>query len=133
MTLKDKLIGLWVVALWALAHVGPGVWLALDTPGTKGMLLWTMVVGEAVLTAGLLLGWRLFRYLALAQMVVHVLVFSTVAWVFVFVAFAYGLHGNELPILGAVGLYVAFMAWAFFYMNSPGVRDHFATALNPRP
>ena len=127
--LKDQLIGLWIVALWAIAHVIPGVLLAADTGGTKGVLLWLLIAGEIVLAAGLVMGWRVFRYLALAQLVVHVLVFSTIAWAFLFVAFAWGLHGNEVPILATVGVYVLFTAWAFFYLFSPRVDDFFGPSL----
>jgi hypothetical protein len=127
--LKGQPIGLWIVALWAIAHVVPGVVLAADTGGTKAVLLWLLIVGEIVLAGGLVMGWRLFRYLAVAQLVVHVLIFSTIGWAFTFVAFAWGLHGNEVPILAAVGVYVLFTAWAFIYLFSPSVEDHFAATL----
>jgi hypothetical protein len=127
--LKDQPIGLWIVALWAIAHVIPGVLLAADTGGVKGILLWILIAGEALLAAGLVMGWRFFRYLAVAQLVAHVLVFSLIGWAFLFVAFAWGLHGNEVPILAAVGVYVLFTGWAFMYLFSPGVDDHFALML----
>ena len=68
----------------------------------------------------------MFRYLALAQLSVHALLFSLVAWAFLFVAFAWGLHGNEVPILATVGVYVLFTGWAFVYLFHPGVQDHFS-------
>jgi len=130
MVLKDKLIGIWILALWSAAHIVPGVLLATDTNGTKSVLLWLMIACEIALAAGLVLGWRLFRYLALAQLIVHVLVFSTAGWAFLFVAFAWGLHGTEVPILATVGAYVLFAAWAFVYLFDPSVRDHFARVWN---
>ena len=132
MVLKDKLIGIWVLALWCAAHVVPAVLLATDTSGTKSLLLWLMIAGEIALAAGLVLGWRVFRYLAMVQVVMHALVFSLVGWAFVFVAFAWGLHGNEVPILATLGAYVLFTGWAFIYLFNPGVQDHFAKLWNPR-
>ena len=129
MTIKNQLVGIWLVALWSLAHVVPGVVLATDTGGTKGLLLWLLILGEIVLATGLVMGWKVFRYLALAQLCVHALLFSLVAWAFLFVAFAWGLHGNEVPILAAVSIYVLFIGWAFIYLFSPGVDDHFARQL----
>jgi hypothetical protein len=126
MALKDMFIGIWIVALWSIAHVVPAVWLAADTTGAKSVLLWIMIGGEVVLAAGLILGWRACRYLAMAQAIAHALVFSTVGWAFVFVAFAWGLHGNEVPILAGVGVYVLFIAWAFVYLFQPGVQDYFS-------
>jgi hypothetical protein len=105
--------------------------LAADTGGTKGLLLWLLAAAEILLAAGLVMGWRLFRYLAMAQLCVHALLFSLVAWAFLFVAFAWGLHGNEVPILCAVCVYVLFIAWAFVYMFSPNVGEHFARQLAP--
>jgi len=132
MVLKDKLIGIWILALWSAAHVVPAVMLATDTTGAKSVLLWLMVAGELALAAGLVMGWRVFRYLAMAQVVMHALVFSLVGWAFVFVAFAWGLHGNEVPILATLGAYVLFTGWAFIYLFNPGVQDHFAKLWNPR-
>ena len=130
MVLKDKLIGIWILALWSVAHIVPAVLLATDTNGAKSVLLWLMIACEIALAAGLVLGWRVFRYLALAQLIAHVLVFSTIGWAFLFVAFAWGLHGNEVPILATVGAYVLFTAWAFVYLFNPSVQDHFARVWN---
>ena len=130
--LKDQLIGIWVLALWCAAHVVPVALLAADTNGTKGLLLWLAIAGELALAAGLIMGWRLFRYLAMAQVVAHTLAFSLVAWAFLFVALAWGLHGAEVPILATVSGYVLFTGWAFIYLFNPGVQDHFARTLNRR-
>jgi hypothetical protein len=132
MALKDILIGIWILALWSVAHVVPAVLLAADTTGAKSVLLWSMIAGEVVLAAGLILGWRACRYLALAQVIAHALVFATVGWAFVFVAFAWGLHGNEVPILAGVGAYVLFTGWAFVYLFHPGVQDYFSRQLTAR-
>jgi hypothetical protein len=132
MVLKDTLIGIWILALWTVAHVVPAGLLAADTAGVKGVLLWLMIAAEIALAAGLIIGWRASRYLALAQVVVHTLVVSTIGWAFVFVAFAWGLHGNEVPILATVGVYVMFTGWAFVYLFHPGVQDHFSKLSNAR-
>jgi hypothetical protein len=132
MVLKDTLIGIWILALWSAAHIVPAGMLAADTAGTKGILLWLIVVGELALAAGLVLGWRVVRYLTMGQVFAHVLICSLVGWVFVFVGFAWGLHGNEVPILATIAVYVMFTGWAFVYLFHPGVEDHFAKVLNPR-
>jgi hypothetical protein len=129
MTIRSQLAGIWVVAIWALAHVIPGVVLAADTGGSKGLLLWLLVAAEILLAAGLVMGWRFFRYLVMAQLCVHALLFSLIAWAFLFVAFAWGLHGNEVAILSAVTVYVLFISWGFVYMFSPSVDEYFARQL----
>jgi len=130
--LKDMLFGIWTLALWSIAQIVPVIMLAADTSGTKSLLLWAMVAAELALAAGLVMGWGLFRYLALAQLLAHALIVSTAGWAFTFVAFAWGLHGNEVSILAAVAAYVLFTGWAFLYLCHPGVRDHFSKVLNAR-
>jgi hypothetical protein len=126
MALKDKRIGLWILALWSAAHIVPAVLIAADTTGPKSTLLWLLIGAEVALTTGLFMRWRAARYLLAAQIGLHVLVLSLVGWAFVFVAFAWGLHGNEVPILSGIGVYLAFVCWGFIYLFHPDVQDHFA-------
>ena len=128
MVLKDKRIGLWILALWSAAHIAPAVLIAADTTGAKSTLLWLLIGAEVALTAGLFLRWRAARYVLAAQIGLHVLVLSLVGWAFVFVAFAWGLHGNEVPILSGIGVYLVFVCWGFMYLFHPDVEDHFARA-----
>ncbi len=126
MDLSDKHIGIWILALWSAAHIVPAALVAIDTSGPKSLILWALIGAELVLAAGLLLRWRAARYLVAAQACLHVLVLSLVAWAFVFVAFAWGLHGIEGAILGGVAAYLVFVCWGFIYLFHPDVHDHFA-------
>jgi hypothetical protein len=126
LSLKDKYIGLWILAVWSAAHIVPAAFVATDTVGPKSTLLWLLIGAEVALTAGLFLRWRAARYQLAAQICFHVLLLSLVGWAFVFVAFAWGLHGSEIPILCGIGVYLSFVCWGFMYLFHPDVADHFA-------
>jgi len=124
MLLKERPVGIWILALWAVAHTALGALVAADVGGAKGVLAWLCVALEAIVAAGLLIPWRIARYLLIVQLAATVFVLAVPAWAFAFVAAAWGLHPTDAPVV------VVILCWAFVYLFHPGVRDYFAGLVN---
>jgi hypothetical protein len=125
MTIKGRPLGIWILALWSVAHTIPAILVSADASGMKSLIIWLVVVVELAIAGGLLIRWRPARYFLIAQVAAHVFVSALVAWAFVFVAFAWGLHASEAPLVAAPAGYLLFACWAFMYLLYPEVRDFF--------
>jgi hypothetical protein len=126
MTIKGKPIGIWILALWSLAHTIPAILVSADASGMKSLIIWGVVVAELTLAGGLLVPWRPARYVLVAQVACHVFVAALVVWAFVFVAFAWGLHASDAPIVATASAYLLLACAAFTYLFSPEVEEYFA-------
>jgi hypothetical protein len=125
MEIKGRPLGIWILALWSVAHTIPAILVSADASGMKSLIIWLVVVVELAIAGGLLIRWRPARYLLIAQVAAHVFVSALVAWAFVFVEFAWGLHASEAPLVGLAAGYLLFACWAFMYLFHPAVRDYF--------
>jgi len=101
------------------------MFVAVDASGTKGLVAWVVIIGEAALATGLIMGWRLARYLVIAQITVHVFVFALFACTSMFISIAWGLHGVELAIVLSIVGYLLLVCWAFLYLFRPRVKEFF--------
>jgi hypothetical protein len=126
MMIKGKPIGVWILALWSLAHTIPAILISADASGMKSLIIWVVVVAELTLAGGLLVPWRPARYALVAQVACHVFVSGLVVWAFEFVAFAWGLHASDAPIVASASAYLLLACSAFLYLFSPGVEEYFA-------
>jgi hypothetical protein len=126
---RGRPLGIWILALWSTAHAIAAMLAAPDASGTKGLVIWAVIVGEVALAFGLLKGWRPARYLLIAQVSAHVLVFGLFFWIAVFIAFAWGLRGGEPAIVLSIVAYLIFVCWAFMYLFHPDVEEFFASRL----
>ena len=125
MLIKGRPVGVWILAFWSAAHAIPALFVAVDGAGTKGLLAWAVIIGEAALASGLIMRWRLARYLLIAQVTVHVFVFALLACGSMFIAIAWGLHGIELAVVLLIVAYLLFVCWAFIYLFHPEVDEFF--------
>jgi hypothetical protein len=125
MAIKGKPVGIWILAFWAAAHTIPAVLISADASGLKSLIIGVAVVAELAIAGGLLIRWRPARYLIIAQVALHVFVCALAVWAFVFVAFAWGTHGSDVPIIASITAYLLFACWAFMYLFHPGVEDYF--------
>ncbi len=126
MVIKGRPVGVWILALWSLAHTIPAISVSADASGMKSFIIWVVVVAELTVAGGLLIPWRPARYVLIAQVTLHVFVSALVVWSFVFVGFAWGLHTSDAPIVASATGYLLFACWAFMYLFHPGVQDYFA-------
>jgi hypothetical protein len=125
MLIKERPVGIWILAFWSAAHAIPAMFVAIDASGSKAVIAWAVIIGEVALATGLIMGWRLARYFLIAQVTVHVFVFALFAWATLFVAIAWGLHGVELAIVLSTAGYLLLVCWAFMYLFHPGVKEFF--------
>jgi len=132
MTIKGKPVGIWILALWSVAHTIPAILVSADASGVKSLIIWIVVVVELTIAGGLLIPWRPARYALMAQIIGHVFVAALVVWAFVFVAFAWGLHASDAPIVATASGYLVLVCAAFMYLFYPTVHDYFAGMVNSR-
>jgi hypothetical protein len=125
MLFRGRPVGIWILALWSTAHAIAAMLAAPDASGTKGLVIWAVIGGEVALAIGLLKGWRPARYLLIAQVSGHVLVFGLFFWIGVFIAFAWGLRGGEPAIVLSIVAYLLLVCWAFMYLFHPEVEEFF--------
>lgn len=130
MLVRGRPLGIVLLAVWCAAHTVPLSLLALDAGGAKAFLTWGLVICALLVAAGLVIRWRVARYLAVLQVAVHVFLFAVAAWAFLFVALAWGLHASEVPVLGFILVYLVFTFWAFMYLFYPDVADYFEESRN---
>jgi len=133
MLIKGRPVGIWILALWSAAHTIPGGLVAADIGAAKSLLAWFFVAAEAAVAVGLVMPWRIARYLVIVQLGVNVFVFALLAWAFVFVAIAWGLHVSEVPIVVTIAGYLLFVCWGFMYLFHPELQDYFASFANEPP
>jgi hypothetical protein len=126
MLIKGKPVGIWILAIWAVAHTIPAILVSADASGVKSLLVGAVVVVELAIAGGLLIHWRPARYALIAQVMLHVFVAALVVWAFVFVAFAWGLHATDAPIVVSASVYLLFACWAFLYLFHPEIAEYFA-------
>jgi hypothetical protein len=125
MLINGRPLGILLLGLWCAAHTIPLSLLALDASGAKAFLAWVLVIGALLVAIGLLIGWRIARYLAVLGVGVHVFLFAVAGWAFLFVALAWGLHASEAPVVGFILAYLLFTFWAFMYLFHPDVAHSF--------
>ena len=125
MLIKGRPVGIWILAIWAVAHTVPALLVSADASGVKSLLVGVAVVVELAIAGGLLIHWRPARYVLIAQVVLHVFVAALVVWAFVFVAFAWGLHATDAPIVASATAYLLFACWAFMYLFHPEIEEYF--------
>jgi hypothetical protein len=130
MVIKGKPAGIWILALWSLAHTIPAILVSADASGMKSFIVWVVVVAELTIAGGLLMPWRPARYALIAQVTCHVFVSALVVWSFVFVAFAWGMHASDAPIVASATGYLLFACCAFMYLFHPGIQEYFAGMLS---
>ena len=125
MLIKGRPVGVWILAFWSAAHAVPALFVAVDGTGTKSLLAWAVIIGEAALATGFIMGSRLARYLLIAQITGHVFALALFACASVFIAIAWGLHGVELAVALLVVGYLLLVCWAFLYLFHPRVKEFF--------
>jgi len=130
MVIKGKPAGIWLLALFCLAHTIPAIVVSADASGMKSLVIWAVVVAELTIAGGLLVPWRPARYALMLQVTGHVLVSALVVWSFVFVGFAWGLHANDAPIVGTATGYLLLACAAFMYLFHPEVKEYFGERVN---
>jgi hypothetical protein len=130
MVIKGKPVGIWILALWSLAHAIPAIAVSADASGMKSFIIWIVVVAELTIAGGLLVPWRPARYALIGQVAGHVFVSALVVWSFVFVAFAWGLHASDAPIVVSATGYLFLACCAFMYLFHPDVQEYFAGMVN---
>jgi len=126
MLIKGKPVGIWILAIWCVAHTIPALLVSADASGVKSLLVGVAVVVELAIAGGLLIHWRPARYALIAQVTLHVFVSALVVWAFVFVAFAWGMHAADAPIVASATGYLLFACWAFMYLFHPEIEEYFA-------
>jgi len=125
MLIKERPVGIWILAFWSAAHAIPALFVAVDASGMKALIAWAVIIGEVALATGLIMGWRFARYLVIAQVTVHVFVFALFACASLFIALAWGLHGVELAVVLSIVGYLLLVCWAFMYLFHPGAKEFF--------
>jgi len=125
MLVKGRPLGILLLGVWCAAHTIPLSLLALDASGAKAFIAWVLVIGALLATVGLLVRWRIARYLVVLQVAVHAFLFTVAGWAFLFVALAWGLHASEAAVVGFFFAYLSFTFWAFMYLFYPDVADYF--------
>jgi len=104
------------------------MFVAVDASGAKSLVAWAVVLAEAALVTGLIMGRSLARYVLIVQVAAHVLVFALFACAALFIAIAWGLHGVELAVVLSIVGYLLLVCWAFMYLFHPGVEEFFTRA-----
>jgi len=126
MDLKGRPLGIWLLAIWCAAHIIPAILVSAEASGWRTFAIWLVVAVELAIAGGSLMHWAAARYALAAQIAVHISIAALVVWAFVFVAFAWGLHVSDAPIVASAVAYLLLGCWAFIYLFSPGVVDYFS-------
>jgi len=130
MTLLNKPIGIWVLALWSICLALPALYLATETGGLKGILAWSFVAVQVFVAVGLAIRLTVARYILVASLGANVFLFGVLVWVFVFVAIAWGLRGSDAPAVVPVVAYHLFVSWGFIYLLHPDIAAYFRGYVN---
>ncbi|HTS52467.1 MAG TPA: hypothetical protein VMH26_04270 [Burkholderiales bacterium] len=126
MVIKEKPVGIWILALWCGAHTIPAILVSPEASGMKSLVIGAVVVWELTIAGGLLIRWRPAQYMLIAQVALHVFIAALVVWTFAFLAFAWGLHPSDVPIVACAVGYLLLVCSAFMYLFHPGVQEYFA-------
>jgi len=126
MLIKGRPVGIWILAVWTVAHAIPGVLIASEISGMKSLLVGLVVAMELAVAGGLTVRWRIAWYLLIAQVVLTFFVLAAGVWAMVFVAAAWGLHATDTPAVLLIAGYLLFVCSAFMYLFHPEVEEYFA-------
>jgi hypothetical protein len=123
--MKHLPAGFWLVVVWCALQALPLVAVSTRLEGHAAEAAMVAAVLQVCLAFGMLLRLRWVRLLLIACLAGSLFLGAVVIAVLGLLYWYVGLAHVEVFIAAAVGLYYAFLVWAFFYLFHPTLTDVF--------